>query len=55
MLGQLQAFVETAKLNVTGGLRSNLEINIGAHVMLTISIDVDEKLINGQVGIVTSI
>jgi len=44
--------LETAKLNDTGGLISKLLIKIGARVMITKNIDLEDRLINGQIGTV---
>ena len=38
------------KQTKTGGLAKTLELKIGARVMLTVNIDVDDKLMNGQIG-----
>ena len=39
----------------TGGFNRNIEIVIGARIMLTRNINTDEGLVNGAVGIITSI
>ena len=39
----------------TGGTYFNLTFKIGARVMLTSNVDISEKLINGQIGIVAHV
>ena len=39
----------------TGGLAFQLQIKVGAKVMLTSNVDIPDKLINGQIGIVAQI
>ena len=48
-------WIKNAKLSETGGLTYNLEIKVGARVMITRNIDISDKLINGQVGTVSFI
>ena len=36
----------------TGGLAGKLELKINARVMLTVNVDVNDRLINGQIGTV---
>ena len=40
-------FIKNAKLSVTGNLAYSLELKIGAMVMLTCNMDVEDPLING--------
>ena len=40
------------KLADTGNLSSRLELNIGARVMLINNIEISDRLINGQIGVV---
>ena len=42
-----------ANLSVTCNLAHSLELKIGEKVMLTCNIDIDDHLINGQIGTVT--
>ena len=44
------SWVQNAKISETGGLLYSLRIKLGARVMITKNIDIDDKLINGQVG-----
>ena len=44
--------IKNKKLSDTGGLPYNLILKIGARVMLTTNIDLDDRLINGQIGTV---
>ena len=46
---------QNRKQSETGGLASNLTLKLGAKIMLTINIDISDKLINGQIGIVKNI
>ena len=39
----------------TGGLARNLEVKVNARVMLTVNIDIADRLINGQIGTVKHI
>ena len=53
-----QRLVEDAqnrKQSETGGFALNLALKIGAKVMLTVNIDISDKLIIGQIGIVNNI
>ena len=43
------------KQNESGGLALKLLLKLGAKVMLTVNIDIADKLINGQIGIVKNI
>ena len=45
-------FIKNAKLSVTGNLAYSLELKIGAKVMVTCNIDIEDRLINGQIGTV---
>ena len=36
----------------TGGLAGKLELKVNARVMLTVNVDVNDRLINGQIGTV---
>ena len=50
-----QRLIELAinrKQTDTGGLATKLTLKLGAKVMLTVNIDISDKLINGQIGIV---
>ena len=47
--------IKDKKLSDTGGLPYNLILKIGARVMLTANIDLDDRLINGQIGTVKHI
>ena len=38
------------KLSETGNLASLLKLKVGAHIMLTKNIDIDDKLVNGAPG-----
>ena len=47
------AMIEAAqnqKQTNTGGLAKLLELKIGAKVMLTVNVDIQDRLINGQTG-----
>ena len=46
---------QNRKQTESGGLALELTLKIGAKVMITVNIDISEKLINGQIGIVKSI
>ena len=46
---------QNRKQSETGGLALNLTLKLGAKVMLTVNIDISDKLINGQIGIVKNI
>ena len=46
---------QNRKQTETGGLASTLKLKLGAKVMLTVNIDISDKLINGQIGIVKNI
>ena len=43
------------KQSETGGLARVLKLKVGAKVMITSNIDIDDRLINGQIGMVTNI
>ena len=43
-------WVKKLKQNETGGLALELQLKIGARVMLISNIDIDDRLINGQLG-----
>ena len=45
-------FIKNAKLAVTGNLAYSLELKIRAKVMVTCNIDIEDRLINGQIGTV---
>ena len=49
---QLTAFLQVVKQSATGGLAKTLKLKIGAKVMLTINTDIQDRLINGQIGLV---
>ena len=42
--------LNNAKLSITGNLAHSLKLKIGAKFMLTRNIDIEECLINGQIG-----
>ena len=44
--------IKQRKISETGNLESCLKLKIGAHVMLTSNIDIDDRLVNGLVGTV---
>lgn len=44
--------VKTLKQSDTGGLAAELDLKIGARVMLVTNIDIEDRLINGQLGTV---
>ena len=46
--------VKNMKQTDTGGLAGELKLKIGARVMLVSNIDIDDRLINGQLGTVTN-
>ena len=46
---------QNRKQSETGGLALNLTLKLCAKVMLTVNIDISDKLINGQIGIVKNI
>ena len=46
----LISFAQNKKLSETGGLAKCLELKIGANVMVTVNFDIQDMLINGQVG-----
>ena len=46
-------FVKNEKRSVTGNLAYSLELKIGAKVMITCSIDIEDRLINGQISTVS--
>ena len=43
------------KMSETGNLESQLKLKIGAQVMLTSNLDIDDRLVNGLVGTVKQI
>ena len=45
-------WVKNAKLSETGGLAYELTLKEGARIMITKNIDIEDKLINGQVGFI---
>lgn len=47
---QVIAVVQNPKQTETVGLARLLELNVGARIMLTVNIDIEDRLINGQVG-----
>ena len=52
------ALIQTAqnqKQKNTGGLAKLLKLKIGAKVMATVNIDIQDRLINGQTGIIRHI
>ena len=42
-------------MSETGNLESQLKLKIGAQVMLTSNLDIDDRLVNGLVGTVKQI
>ena len=44
------AAAQNRKQTDTGGLAKVLELKVGARIMLTVNIDIEDRLINGQVG-----
>ena len=47
--------IKQSKMSETGNLESQLKLKIGAQVMLTSNLDIDDKLVNGLVGAVKQI
>ena len=45
--------VMSMKQSDTGGLASDLKLKVGARIMLISNIDIDDRLINGQLGTIT--
>ena len=45
-------FIKNAKLSVTGNLAYSVELKIGAKIMITCNIDIEDCLISGQIGTV---
>ena len=43
-------FIKNTKLSVAGNLVYSLELKIGAKVILTCNIDIEDRLINGKIG-----
>ena len=48
-------WIQHASLSETRGLPYELDIKIGARIMITKNIDIEDKLINGQIGVVQQI
>ena len=40
-------YVENAKPSDTGGLAHCLTLKVGAHVMISLNVDIEDKLVNG--------
>ena len=56
VLSQSQIYaIKQRKMSETGNLESQLKLNIGAQVMLTSNLDIDDRLVNGLVGTVKQI
>ena len=47
--------IKQRKMSETGNLESQLKLKIGAQVMLTSNLDIDDRLVNGLVGTVKQI
>ena len=47
--------IKQRKMSKTGNLESQLKLKIGAQVMLTSNLDIDDRLVNGLVGTVKQI
>ena len=47
--------IKQRKVSGTGNLVSKLKLKIGAQVMLTSNLDIDDRLVNGLVGTVKQI
>uniref|UniRef100_A0A7M5V9S6 ATP-dependent DNA helicase n=2 Tax=Clytia hemisphaerica TaxID=252671 RepID=A0A7M5V9S6_9CNID len=45
-------FIESAKARETGGLARELELKVGARILISKNIDITDRLVNGQVGTV---
>ena len=54
LLTLIQA-AQNQKQTNTGGLAKLLKLKIGAKVMLTVNMDISDRLINGQTGIIRNI
>ena len=52
---KLIELAQNRKQTETGGLANKLTLKMGAKVMLTVNIDISDKLINGQMGLVKNI
>ena len=46
----LISLAQNKKQSETGGLAKCLELKVGAKVMVTVNVDIQDMLINGQVG-----
>ena len=46
----LFSLARNKKLSETGGLAKCLELKVGAKVMIAVNVDIQDMLINGQVG-----
>ena len=42
--------VKKRKMNEVGNLESQLKLKIGAQIILTLNLDIDDRLVNGVVG-----
>ena len=47
--------VKKRKMNEVGNLESQLKLKIGAQIILTLNLDIDDRLVNGVVGTVKQI
>ena len=47
--------LQNRKITETGGLASKLIFKLEARVMLTVNLDIQDKLINGQIGVVKNV
>ena len=46
----LISLAQNKKQPETGGLANRLELKVGAKVMVTVNVDIQDMLINGQIG-----
>ena len=47
--------VKKRKMNEVGNLEIQLKLKIGAQIILTLNLDIDDRLVNGVVGTVKQI